>query len=244
MSPKVSLVLLAVLPILLTEYGFQSRARMVEGFRANWRLRRTLVRLAFWIILLLFGGPRPVGFLVVGLGIVLNELGAVVLRRRLRIDMGNEKPNGLPHTHLIPFVVGILFLAIWLLVRQPRGGNILAGPVQIGAMAPLILFSVVALWGWATMITVSIVDMVRPGQIGESADDVGAGEVIGVLERMVTFVLVASGAFTAVGFVIAAKAAARFPLFKDEAFAEYFLIGTLTSVGLALLLGLLVRSAL
>ena len=96
-----SLALLAMLPILLTEYGFQSRAGMVEGFRASWRLRRTLVRLAFWIILLLFVGLRPVGFLVVGLGIVLNELGAVVLRRRLRIDMGHEKPNGLPHTHLI-----------------------------------------------------------------------------------------------------------------------------------------------
>jgi len=240
----VSLVLIAVLPILLTEYGFQSRDGMVEGISASWRFRRTLVRLAFWITLLLFIGLRPVGFLVAGLGIVLSELGAVVLRRRLRIDIGNGKPNGLPQTHLIPFVVGILFLALWLLVRQARGGNLLAGPVQIGAMAPLILFSVIALWGWATMITVSIVDMVRPGQIGESTNRVGAGEVIGVLERMVTFVLVASGAFTAVGFVIAAKAAARFPLFKDEAFAEYFLIGTLTSVGLALLLGLLVLSAL
>ena len=69
-----SLVLLAALPILLTEYGFQSRAGMVEGFRANWRLRRTMVRIAFWIILLLFVGLRPVGILVVGLGIVLNEL--------------------------------------------------------------------------------------------------------------------------------------------------------------------------
>ena len=85
---------------------------------------------------------------------------------------------------------------------------------------------------------------IRPGQVRDDTDGVGAGEVIGVLERMVTFVLVAGGAFTAVGFVIAAKAAARFPLFKETAFAEYFLIGTLTSVGLALLLGLLVLSAL
>ena len=234
-----SLALLAVLPILLTEYGFQSRAGMVEGFRANWRLRRTLLRLTFWIILLFFIGFRPVGFLIVGLGIVLSELGTVVLRRRLRIDMANEKPNGLPHTHLIPFVVGIFFLTIWLLVRQPRGLNLLAGPVQIGAMAPLILFSAVALWGWATMVTVSVVDVVRPDQLREEPNRVGAGEVIGVLERLVAFVLVASRALTAVGFVIAAKAAARFPLFKEKAFAEYFLIGTMTSVGLALLLGLL-----
>ncbi len=239
-----SLLLLAALPILLTEYGFQSRAGIIEGLSAKLRLRRTLVRVAFWFILLFFIGLRPIGFLVVGLGFVLTELGAVVLRRRLRIDIENEKPNGQPHTHLIPFVVGILFLAIWLLVRQSNRGGLLVGPNEFGLLVPLIMFSVVALWGWATMITVSVVDMVRPGQIRNDTDGVGAGEVIGVLERMVTFVLVASGAFTAVGFVIAAKAAARFPLFKEIAFAEYFLIGTLTSVGLALLLGLLVLSAL
>jgi hypothetical protein len=217
---------------------------MVEGFIAKWRIRRTLVRIAFWFILLFFIGLRPPGFLMVGLGIVLTELGAVILRRRLRIEIGNEKPNGLPHTHLIPFVVGILFVAIWLLVRQPNRGSLLVGPNEFGSVTPGIIFSLIALWGWATMITVSIVDLVRPGQVRADTDDVGAGEVIGVLERMATFVLVASGAFTAVGFVIAAKAAARFPLFKETAFAEYFLIGTLTSVGLALLLGLLVSSAL
>jgi hypothetical protein len=240
----VSLILLAALPILLTEYGFQSRARIIEGFNAKWRFRRFLVRFAFWFILLFFIGLRPIGFLVVGLGWVLTELGTVILRRRLRIDIDNQKPNGLPQTHLIPLMVGILFVAIWLLIRQPNRGNLLAGPIEFGSLAPLILFSVIALWGWATMITISVVDLVRPGQVRESEDGVGAGEVIGVLERIVTFVLVASGAFTAVGFVIAAKAAARFPLFKETAFAEYFLIGTLTSVGLALLFGLLVLSAL
>jgi hypothetical protein len=162
----------------------------------------------------------------------------------LRIDIENEKPNGLPHTHLIPLVVGALFIALWLLIRQSNRGGSLVGPSEFGSPALLIMLSVVALWGWATMITISLVDMVRLGQVREDADRVGAGEVIGVLERMVTFVLIASGAFTALGFVIAAKAAARFPLFKETAFAEYFLIGTLTSVGLALLLGLLVLSAL
>ena len=236
-----SLVLLAALPILLTEYGFQSRAGMVEGFTAKWRLSRTLARFAFWFILLFFIGLRPPGFLVAGLGLVLTELGAVVLRRRLRIDITNNKPNGLPHTHLIPFVVGILFMAAWLLIRQPNREGLLEGPIEVGSLAPMILFSIIALWGWATMITVSVVDLVRPGQARESADRAGAGEVIGVLERMVTFVLIASGALAAVGFVIAAKAAARFPLFKERAFAEYFLVGTLTSVGLALLLGLLLH---
>jgi hypothetical protein len=240
----VALVLLAALPILLTEYGFQSRAGIVEGFTAKWRSTRTLVRFATWFLVLLVVGLRPLGYLVVGLGFALSELGAVVLRRRMRIDIAKGRPHGLPHTHLIPFVIGILFFASSFLIRQPNRVQFAAGPIQFGSLAPLVVFSVIALWGWATMVTVSVVDLVRPGQVREDSDRVGAGEVIGVLERLVTFVLVASGAFTAVGFVMAAKAAARFPLFKEKAFAEYFLIGTLTSVGLALLLGLLVLAGL
>ena len=239
-----SLALLAALPLVLTEYGFQSRAGIIEGLAANWRPRRTLTRVVIWIILLLSMGLRPQGYLMVGSGILLTEMGAVILRRRLRIDIENGRPHGGPYTHMIPLVVGMLFLALWLLVRQSAQGELLSGPVQLGSLAPLILFSIIALWGWATMITVSVVDLVRPGQVREDSDQVGAGEVIGVLERMVTFVLIASGAFTATGFVIAAKAAARFPLFKETAFAEYFLIGTLTSVGLALLLGLLALAGL
>ncbi len=239
-----ALVLLAVLPILLTEYGLMSRSGIVEGFTAKWRPTRTLVRFAFWFLVLLVVGLRPLGFLVVGLGVVLSELGAVVLRRRMRIDIEGGKPHGLPYTHFVPFAVGILFWVLIILVSQLIQGRILEGDTLMAFLAPLIIFSLVALWGWATMVTVSVVDLVRPGQVREDSDRVGAGEVIGVLERLVTFVLVASGAFTAVGFVMAAKAAARFPLFKEKAFAEYFLIGTLTSVGLALLLGLLVLAGL
>jgi len=239
-----ALVLLAVLPILLTEYGLMSRSGIVEGFTAKWRPTRTLVRFAFWFLVLLVVGLRPLGFLVVGLGVVLSELGAVVLRRRMRIDIEGGKPHGLPYTHFVPFAVGILFWVLIILVSQLIQGRILEGDTLMAFLAPLIIFSLVALWGWATMVTVSVVDLVRPGQVREDSDRVGAGEVIGVLERLVTFVLVASGSFTAVGFVMAAKAAARFPLFKEKAFAEYFLIGTLTSVGLALLLGLLVLAGL
>ena len=237
-------VLLFTLPALLTEYGFQSRAQLVEGFAANWRPRRTAVRLAYWALVLLTLEFRPLGFLIAGLGVVQSEMAAAILRRRVRIDVGKGKAHAYPHTHFIPLLVAIVFTSIVFVVGDRLAGwSAFTSFFSLGDPIPLALFSVVALWGWATMITVSVVDLVRPGQVREEPNRVGAGEVIGVLERYVTFVLVVSGAFTAVGFVIAAKAAARFPLFKEKAFAEYFLIGTLTSVGLALILGLLVRSS-
>jgi hypothetical protein len=114
-------------------------------------------------------------------------------------------------------------------------------PAVIGVL--LAAAAIVALWAWGTFMVVSIVSVVRPEQVaGAIAPSVGAGEVIGILERYVTLVLVLSGGLAAVGFVVAAKAAARFPQFEREQFAEYFLIGTLCSVGLAVLLGLGVRA--
>ncbi|MFQ5923228.1 MAG: hypothetical protein ACE5M4_10330 [Anaerolineales bacterium] len=237
------LIILSAFPILLTEYGFQSRGRIVEGFTTNWRWTRTLVRLVYWALVMVGMKLRPPGLLVAGLGLVLSELGVIVLRRRMRIDVEKGRPHGVPYVHLIPYVPGLLFWGLYLIDGQENRLELLDGSLRIGSLVPIFIFSVVALWGWATMFTVSVVDLVRPGQVREEADRVGAGDVIGVIERLVTFVLIASGAFTAVGFVIAAKAAARFPLFKEKAFAEYFLIGTLTSVGLALLLGLLASAA-
>ena len=66
----------------------------------------------------------------------------------------------------------------------------------------------------------------------------GSGEVIGILERLFTFILVIAGGLPAVGFAVAAKAAARYPQFKNPVFAEYFLIGTLCSIGISVLTGL------
>jgi hypothetical protein len=42
-----------------------------------------------------------------------------------------------------------------------------------------------------------------------------------------------------VGLIIAAKSIARYPEMKSQSFAEYFLIGTLFSIGLALVGGML-----
>jgi hypothetical protein len=64
-----------------------------------------------------------------------------------------------------------------------------------------------------------------------------AGLYIGWLERflVVTALLVQSPA--TVGLILTAKSIARYPEFKSERFAEYFLIGTLLSISMALLGG-------
>jgi hypothetical protein len=77
---------------------------------------------------------------------------------------------------------------------------------------------------------------------GSGEDTAGRGAVIGTLERWIAFALVLTGQYTALAFVIAAKSIARYKkINEEEKFGEYFLIGTLTSIGVALFSGLLVR---
>lgn len=69
-----------------------------------------------------------------------------------------------------------------------------------------------------------------------------AGRVIGILERLLVLALGLSGNFMALGFVVAVKGLARFKQFDEKDFAEIFLVGTLTSMLLAVaavLVGLL-----
>lgn len=73
----------------------------------------------------------------------------------------------------------------------------------------------------------------------------GAGTVIGWLERSLTFLLVGAGQSEAVLAVVGIKALARFSELQanQKRFAEYFLIGTMSSIGFAVLVAATVRLA-
>jgi len=70
------------------------------------------------------------------------------------------------------------------------------------------------------------------------------GRVIGYLERFMALTLVLFDQWAALGLIIAAKSIARFPEFtsgEHKDFAEYYLLGTLTSMLVAVTAGVLVR---
>ncbi|MEM0912700.1 MAG: DUF3307 domain-containing protein, partial [Pseudomonadota bacterium] len=72
-----------------------------------------------------------------------------------------------------------------------------------------------------------------------------AGELIGILERLLVFIMVLLGQFAGVGFLLAAKSVFRFGDMreqKDRKLTEYIMLGTLLSIGLALVIGLLVKT--
>ncbi|MBD3336017.1 MAG: DUF3307 domain-containing protein [Candidatus Eisenbacteria bacterium] len=70
------------------------------------------------------------------------------------------------------------------------------------------------------------------------------GRTIGVLERILIFILVLLNQWGALGLVLAAKSIARFKELNVQHFADYYLIGTLTSLLVAIVTGVLVKAAL
>lgn len=69
-----------------------------------------------------------------------------------------------------------------------------------------------------------------------------AGTWIGIMERCLILIMVLAGEYEAIGLLIAAKGFIRFnERNRPERKTEYFLIGTLISIGLAVLTGLLLK---
>ncbi|MGM0875666.1 MAG: DUF3307 domain-containing protein [Bacillota bacterium] len=74
--------------------------------------------------------------------------------------------------------------------------------------------------------------------------DLSRGAIIGYLERLLVIVLIVNGAFTSIAFIVAAKSLARFKQMDDRDFSEYFLLGTLSSILLGILYGIITKLVL
>lgn len=69
----------------------------------------------------------------------------------------------------------------------------------------------------------------------------GAGMTIGIVERVIVLTLVLVNQYTAITIIFAAKSIARFNELTDRKMAEYYLIGTLLSIALAMVIGIITR---
>lgn len=73
----------------------------------------------------------------------------------------------------------------------------------------------------------------------EQEEEIPGGRLIGNLERILTLIVVIWGQFTAMAFILAAKSICRFEELKNKQFSEYYLIGTLSSIFLAVVVGIM-----
>lgn len=82
----------------------------------------------------------------------------------------------------------------------------------------------------------------QESEISNATEEAGAGggRLIGILEREMIILLAFWQQFGAIGFVLAAKSIARYKQLEQQSFAEKYLVGTLSSALIALLVSLLI----
>ncbi|MGE5581686.1 MAG: DUF3307 domain-containing protein [Bacillota bacterium] len=68
------------------------------------------------------------------------------------------------------------------------------------------------------------------------------GAAVGILERLLIITLVLLKNYALIGLVLTGKSLVRFKEFTDQEFTEYYLIGSLTSILVALVVGILLIS--
>lgn len=78
----------------------------------------------------------------------------------------------------------------------------------------------------------------------ENSPAENTGKIIGYLERIIASVLILGGQYGAVGMVLTAKSIARFKRLDEKDFAEKYLIGTLTSMAIAVTASVCIKSCL
>lgn len=72
-----------------------------------------------------------------------------------------------------------------------------------------------------------------------------AGKWIGIAERVIVLILVLQGQYSAIGLLVTAKGIIRFnEKDRQEAKTEYLVIGTLLSIGIAIITGMIVKISL
>lgn len=218
---------------LLTAYGWPHLAAAGERRRRGLALVRRLAAVALTVLIAspAVGADR--------LAVLAGCTALALLAQALAIP----HVNNLPRWAMAQAVHLGGLLAAWAMLRWPPWPGAASSPLLPGATP----------WLEAAVVAGLILAVLRGGMTVTALvlrsfpslplDPVTArmGRTIGLLERALMLLLVSLGQWGAVGLVVAAKSVARFEALKERHFAEYYLIGTLTSLLIAALGGLALR---
>ena len=147
--------------------------------------------------------------------------------------------------------IGIILFACWLLRNQKLEGWL----VSLTKNAELKQFLREVLWEGCTLdqllrysllfvmimdpasVLVSKLSDVTSGQKNKTGQDKNhTGSLIGKLERLIIVLLVMYDGYGGVGLVLTAKSMARYKKLEKQEFAEPYLVGTLSSTAIAMVL--------
>jgi hypothetical protein len=244
LGPAGTALVLLVLGHVLGDFVFQTDELATKKRRMRPLLSHGGIVLVVHLLAFLPLLSAQTALIVGSIGFVHVLIDAVSARVRNRQPSSVRLFLGDQLVHLLVILIGWTLLdpSIWATtpVVSALGGvtQLPWSDLTIGAMY-------VSVFVFAHEGANTIVSGVLPDEGPDSTEeDLEVGSLIGTLERWIILLLGLAGRWESVALVVAAKSIARFEELKERAFAEYFLVGTLTSVliamGLVVLVSILV----
>jgi hypothetical protein len=219
----------------LADFLFQTRTAVEAKRRGIGYAGHGLVVLGAHLLALLPLLSLPVAG--VAAGIALAHVGA----DRVKTAATRERPARLSAFLLDQAVHVAVVVVGWLILVGAGALPALRwlSPAQLGEWTAVVglaaAFAFNATGGSA--VVEGVLDLLPPERANPSGYP-GAGRLIGMLERTLMLFLVLYGQWAAAVLLLTAKSIARFEELKERRFAEYYLVGTLTSLLVATVIGL------
>jgi hypothetical protein len=189
------------------------------------------------------------GFYASILGLTLVHLGIDWLKIRLvRSEMLEDGAAAFLGDQTVHTLT--IFLTAWLITRPPFGTLLAKVQWAQSAIEKPLLVSVVyvgVIFGGGYVVRFLTKPLTKQDMsiLGETTNEMqNAGLYIGWLERFVVLTALVLQSPATVGLILTAKSIARYPEMKSVRFAEYFLIGTLLSMSLGIIGGLILLKVL
>ena len=242
--PAYNLFLAVYLAHLLTDFVFQTGRLVSKKHSGEWRGYLVHGATHYIALLAIVAIADPHRFLTQYFQVIAVSLSLVHLVvdwaklsvTKSRLMQENALAFVLDQiTHLATVIGAVLLLVrpplqmfafYWMRIRT----------VQETILLVLVVY-VFVIFGGGYFIRVLIGPLWRedPGQeTKQHAEVINAGLYIGWLERFLVLTALFLQSPATVGFILAAKSIARYPELKSVRFAEYFLIGTLLSMSIAI----------
>lgn len=178
------------------------------------------------------GGGALAALTVTGAHLVIDAVKAHLGTRRLSHFLADQSAHALTLIATAAVWPGAFASGLW------AAAGPLPEPVAAEVPAAMILAAGLIL---ATRMGRFLVEQLMAPLLSDLDETEGlpnGGAVIGLLERALTFALVLAGQTAGVGFLIAAKSFLRVgTVERNRKLAEYVIIGTLASIGWALVVG-------
>jgi Protein of unknown function (DUF3307) len=143
-----------------------------------------------------------------------------------------------------------VFLTAWFIIRPPLW-TLLAklqwaqSAIEKPLVVSVVYIGVIFGGGYVVRFLTKPLTKQDMSILGETSNEMqNAGMYIGWLERFVVLTALVLQSPATVGLILTAKSIARYPEMKSVRFAEYFLIGTLLSMSLGIVGGLILLKTL